>query len=387
MPLASGIRVGLRYVAEVTRGTTPASPTMKKLRANTRNLNDNREVLRPNEVRSDRMKADVRHGFRSNDGQVGFDFAAQDFDDWLSAAMGSSFAAASTAATTLGTTAPDQITRSTGSFWNDGYVPGMTITLAGSATQDGDFTIEAISADGQSITTVETSISTEAGSGDETLVEKTTTGVLKIGTTLSTFTVERAFEDVTQYQVFRGVAINQMTFNIQPRQVIGGTFDLLGMTSGGFSATPLDATPTEPANEDVMSAFDGSIVLNDTAIAVCTGLTFTLNNNRTVEAVVGATGSPDVFEGEAMVTGRMSLFFEDAVEYNLFHNESEPALVATLTSLDGTDNYVINFPRIKVLTGAIDPPQTGPIVQEMDFEAVLDTGSGTSLMISRFLGS
>ena len=76
---------------------------------------------------------------------------------------------AATSATTISTTAPDQITRATG-HWakDDGWRPGMLFTLANSGTQDGTFEIESISADGLSITTVETTLSTEAGSGDET---------------------------------------------------------------------------------------------------------------------------------------------------------------------------------------------------------------------------
>ena len=86
---------------------------------------------------------------------------------------------AATATTTLGNTAPDQITRATGDFAkDDGWRAGMKVTLASSTTNDGTYTIESISADGLSITTVETTITTESGSGDETLAGAATTNAL-----------------------------------------------------------------------------------------------------------------------------------------------------------------------------------------------------------------
>jgi len=85
---------------------------------------------------------------------------------------------AATAATTLGVTAPDQITRAAGSFITEGWRVGMKVTLSASNTQDGTYEIESISADGLAITTVEVSLSTEAGSGDETLAGAATTNKL-----------------------------------------------------------------------------------------------------------------------------------------------------------------------------------------------------------------
>lgn len=113
------------------------------------------------------------------DGNVFFDKSTTGFIDFGDATTYPTYTpSAATTATTLDTTAPDQITRATGSFTADGWRAGMQVTLAGSATQDGTYEIESISADGLAITTVETSISTESGSGDETLAGAATTNAL-----------------------------------------------------------------------------------------------------------------------------------------------------------------------------------------------------------------
>jgi hypothetical protein len=85
---------------------------------------------------------------------------------------------AATSATTLGNTAPDLITRAAGNFAEDGWRAGMKVTLAASATNDATYEIESISTDGLTITTVEVTITTESGSGDETLAGASTTNAL-----------------------------------------------------------------------------------------------------------------------------------------------------------------------------------------------------------------
>ena len=114
------------------------------------------------------------------DGNVFFDVATTGFFDFGDATTYATYTpTAATAATTISTTAPDQITRATGDFAkDDGWRAGMKVTLALSGTQDGTYTIESISADGLAITTVETTIATEAGSGDETLAGAVTTNAL-----------------------------------------------------------------------------------------------------------------------------------------------------------------------------------------------------------------
>ena len=114
-----------------------------------------------------------------SDGNVFFDTATTGFADFGDASTYTTYTpSAATAATALGTTAPDQITSASGDFNTDGWRAGMKVTLAASATQNGTYEIESVSADGLAITTVEVTLSTEVGSGDETLAGAITTNAL-----------------------------------------------------------------------------------------------------------------------------------------------------------------------------------------------------------------
>lgn len=381
MALASGANVGLAYVAEVTRGTTPASPTMKTLRATSRAVNLQKATLGSQEVRADRQKADLRHGFNQIAGSPGFELSVASYDDWLEAALSGTW----TTAPTTGTVAlaavatGNKYTRSAGSFVTDGFMPGDVVDVAGFATADNNGRTQVVSVSATELAVTKTLVD-EAEGADESIV-----GVgsrCKVGTTLRTFTIERRFTDVTQYQVFRGVAINQMSVNIQPDQIVGGSFDLIGMSGGAFSGTSLGVPTAAPTNSP-FDPFTGVIYFNGINQAVVTGVSFSLQNGRSVNPVVGSKFSPDVFEGEAIIQGQMTAYFEDATLYDLFKDETEAAFFLKLNDTNGTDFQVIQMPRIKVNTGDIDPPQQGPVPIQFNFQALVDSVSGTSMAWQR----
>jgi hypothetical protein len=111
------------------------------------------------------------------DGNVFFDTTAGELSFGDATSYATYTPTAATSATTLGNTAPDLITGAS-SFTADGWRAGMKVTLSGSASNDATYTIESISADGLTITTVETTITTESGSGDEALAGAATTNAL-----------------------------------------------------------------------------------------------------------------------------------------------------------------------------------------------------------------
>lgn len=90
--MASGSRHSLRYIAEVTRGTTPATPAFKTLRHTGTTLGLSKEALQSEEMRSDRMITDVRHGAYSVGGDVNFELSYTSQDDMMEACLGGTWA-------------------------------------------------------------------------------------------------------------------------------------------------------------------------------------------------------------------------------------------------------------------------------------------------------
>lgn len=90
MAQATGSRIRFGYVAEVTAGTTPASPALKALPITSHNLQLTRGLISDNSLRSDRMKRFSRLGNKTVGGSVSVNYAPNTYSDWVKAVMFSS---------------------------------------------------------------------------------------------------------------------------------------------------------------------------------------------------------------------------------------------------------------------------------------------------------
>jgi len=86
MAFASGSNHGAFYVAEVIKGTTPATPAFKPLRNTGITLGLSKDSIQSEEIRQDRQIACYRHGNRQVGGDASIEFVWADFDDMLEAA-------------------------------------------------------------------------------------------------------------------------------------------------------------------------------------------------------------------------------------------------------------------------------------------------------------
>lgn len=382
MAVESGSNVSISYVAETTHGTTPGTPTMKPLRLISRNINPTKGSLISAELRQDRQGGQARHGFRSVAGSFGFELGLVDQDDWIEAALGGTWATVTGMATGTVTTvqAGKTYTRAAGSYLTDGLLPGDTIDWTGfvQADSNGRKTIAAVTA------TVMTVI--EAIGTGETAVAGTSALFpgkrLKVGTTLKTFTVERRFSTITQFQGFRGVAVNQMSLSITPENIVTGTYDVIGMNFDALTGTTL-GTPAAAGSGAPFNGFLGALYEAGVVMGLITAITIQINNSRTVSPVLFAFGSPDVYDGPAEVTGSVTVQFQDAVMLNKFINETTSSLNLRMDDLTSTGFMRVYIPSLLYTGGPIDPPASGPVLINMPWRANPDVASGTNLMFQR----
>lgn len=375
MTIASGIRTQLIYVAESTRGTTPGSPSCTVLRLNSYDINPVKAELRTEEMRTDRMVASLRHGQRSVTGTLNGELMLQNHDDWLEAGLGGAWDGTIAASENIGAVASgDQFSRSTGSFITDGFRPGDIITTASFSDGDnnGTFLVVAVAATTLDVINLD---GTAAGLADEAVGAGPTMDLtgerVDVGTTLSTFTVERQFPDITQYQPFRGVAVNTMSFDLTPESLPTVSYGVIGMDFDAMNGSSIDSTPTAAPTNQPMAPIDGKLLWDSGQITIVTGLTLEVNNNRTLEAVIGATASPDVFEGESMINGEVSVFLEDATYVSLFEDESEALISVRLPDPDDSTAFLnLTLYRVKFGAANANPPRTGPVILTMPFEAL-----------------
>lgn len=80
-------RAALKFIAEATWGTTPATPTMQQLRYTSESLNHNIDNIQSQEIRSDRNIADLVQAGASNAGSIEFELSYGTYDALLAAAL------------------------------------------------------------------------------------------------------------------------------------------------------------------------------------------------------------------------------------------------------------------------------------------------------------
>ena len=345
---------------------------MQTLRATGRQLDVVKDLLESEEVRPSRQVADQRHGFQSAEGTVGVEMSLQSYSDMLRAAFAADdWEAVDLSGTgNLGITAATPsagkatIDRATNSWADDGIRPGDIVATTGFANSENNRQWRVISVSAQDMVVdnpEEDAVTEAAGAGPAA----TYPGYrIDIGTgTPRTFTFQQRFDGVTQYRTFVGVAVNSLGFNVTPDAIVGGDMELLGMNGSAMVQTPINALdPVAAPTTAPFAAFDGALYEGGERNGVVTSVEMTLNNNYSLEAVVGEKGSPGVFDGVMTLEGTLTVFLEDETLYNKFFNETESSLWMRLQDPNDAAEFMnIVIPRVKYNTSEIDPPQNGPV--------------------------
>lgn len=207
------------------------------------------------------------------------------------------------------------------------------------------------------------------------------TDVLKAGVTPKSFTVERAFADISQYHPFTGVMVNTMSLNIVPNAMVTGSFGVIGtgmMTPAGTSL----GSPSSVAAHPPFDGFTGSITEGGSSANV-TSLTLELNNNLNPSYIVGSDTAPQILAGRSVLTGNLTAWFETEALLNKFLLEGESALVCTLEGPAGGD-LELAIPRLKYTAADVDVTNADDgIVASLPFQAMRDNSAATNLQITR----
>jgi len=210
------------------------------------------------------------------------------------------------------------------------------------------------------------------------------TNVLKVGTTPKFFSIEDYAADVDQARLFSGMSVSTMGISLAPNQMVTTTFGMVGkdMTIGAVQKTQTAASGAAP-----FDAYSGDIaignVASSSAVAIVTGLDFTLNNSYAPTFVIGDDSAPSLEYGRAEIEGTLTAYFEDATLINRFLNETESELEVSVNDPTGANAYTFLFPRIKINSADVGVDGPTSRVISMSFVALYDATEGTNLKITR----
>jgi hypothetical protein len=210
------------------------------------------------------------------------------------------------------------------------------------------------------------------------------TNVLKVGVTPKFFSIEDYASDIDQARLFTGMTVSTMAISLAPNQMVTTTF---GMVGKDMTVSATQKTQTAAANNAPFDAYSGDIAIGNvgssSAVAIVTGLDFTLNNSFAPTFVIGDNSAPSLEYGRAEIEGTITAYFEDTALINRFLNETETELTVSVNDPTGTNAYTFDFPRIKI--NSADVPVDGPTsrIITMSFVALYNATELSNLVITR----
>lgn len=264
MTFATTNRAQLRFIKEATFGTTPGSGNPNNLRMTGESLAFAFQTDTSKEIRSDRQVTDLIQTGASANGDINFEFSYAEYDPIIEAIMQSTYtvfgvngvgAAIPTSATfAAGTLTAGAATSGASIFTN--LAMGQWVKIAGS-TISGQNIWAQVSKTVAPTTTVLTFEGTPftGATGNGGVAVTVSASRIANGTTLNSYTIERALMDATpnQYFAYRGMCASKMSLKFASGSVVGGAFSFMGKDAKRQDNTSMmPGSPIASKTYDVM---------------------------------------------------------------------------------------------------------------------------------------
>jgi hypothetical protein len=381
-------RVSLSYAGETVFGVTPSgpAPTLKYLRFVSEKLALSTSVATSKELRSDRQVADVIRTDLSEGGSIDIELSYGAYDDLLLYALqGASWAAAVTQTlTTLSTvTGTQKLHRSAGSFISDGYKQYSWVEVSGFATaaNNGIFKITAI--DATDLTLVgATTLVTEAAGPSVTVKQGE---YITNGITLKSLVMEKAYLDLaTTFTILNGMCIDGMELKIAAKEMVTGSFSLLGKIEASAAATCGAGYTMAPSN-DVMNAIDNIVAILEAGVAASgVSASFKLANSLRQRTQIATLGPVSIGSGTIAVDGSFVAYFANPTLANKHRNFTDSSIAFIFRDAQ-LNSYAIDFPKVNYTKS--DILATGineDVMVDMGFTASRHASENVTIRITRF---
>ena len=339
-------RVQLAYVAESSFGVQKTGSNLQILRITGESLKQDVASSQSNEIRSDRQIASIRRSRITASGGVNFELSYGTYDALLAAALldsawGSPVAVCSSATVSAAASG----NKFTGTF--TAPTAGEWIKVSGftNAANNGYFKV--VTASTSEITVSGGTLVDEASA---TGISITQGGSIVNGTSLSTFNLERTYDDLSsELSLFLGMAINGLSLNVPVEGEITGGLEFLGHSESSETAsggTGYDAATTT----EHMTALDVQNLLENQAAMSIRSFTLDLNNNLRQRAIVGSSGVLSIGSGRCIVSGTLEAYYASKTIYDKYLNGTATALALLLQDPAG-NGYIIDLPAVKYTAG------------------------------------
>lgn len=300
-----------------------------------------------------------------------------------------------------------RLTSSTLDFTTLGLFPGRWIKLGGyaagnrftNAKNNGWYRVLRVQAGVLDFDTVPGGFAAEAAS-TKTL-QAWLGDVLRSGTVNRSFTVENAYDDVGEFDVYQGQRVASTRWTATAKRIITGSFTLMG--GGEHSEPKLEGTRSDiygadvaaaavflgPNNNDVLNAsanvgtvYENNVLLTSLGAFYPMELSLTVETGMRRREAIGFVAPVDVLGGTNRVTGSLRVYYANRALATRVRKGTKSSLAAVFTDQNGgrrvggvmsARGYVWDVPRL-TYTGGASPDPSGKDTDRM--QTVQFTASG-----------
>lgn len=389
MAVAQGIRKQTVFKAQSALGTPAASSGGQIIRRNSSVFELARDTFESDEIVSHEQHTGVAYGMVKTTGKIGGLLSPGTYAPFLSNLLRADFAATSAItglSLTIAGSGPYTITRGSGDFLTGGIKAGDVVRItAGTYTGTArDINLLVVSLTSTVLTVVALNGSALSAQGPVasstvTVVGKKSKPPLTSHTNVY-YTVEEWYSDITKSELFTDCKVAKCDVGLPATGNATVSFDFLGLGRTRGTSQVL-TTPTSETTTPVLTAVNGAIYVNGSAVGNVTGAQLSIDGSmKHGEAVIGSNYAIDIDRGKIKVSGQFTGLFDSTTIQAFYDSETPVSLVLVITDDETADSDFVTFTmgRIKI-TG--DAPDDGEkqIVRTYPFTAEINGDGGTSL--------
>lgn len=352
MPVADTSDARIAIVKESVLGVNPGVGAVAA-RITSDSLKNSQTREKSEEVTGNRNPRQNLRVEAHSEGDLNFEFSANNFDEILEGAMQSEFAVTpSPLSGTITAAASGQTMTSNGSSPNlSGIVKGQWVRISGFSNAANNGVFRAAADSTSTVLTLEagSGIVDEAGSGNEEVQEST---FIRIGSDLQSFTIERQWTDIDVYEMFTGMVVNTLTLNIAVGTRITGTASFMGLTPSVDTVSQIGSV-ADAGNETIATAVDNLDFVREGAIGspseLCiTELTLTLDNQTRLQHCADDLYPFGIGLGVMVVGMTFTAFLENKDMVEKYYENTITSISFSIVDEDGT-TYVFTIPRARIV--------------------------------------
>lgn len=335
--------LSLSYYKQTNFGEAPSSPAMQVLRIVNESLKSNKKTVTSKVLGTRQVKEIYKIGENMGGGIKG-ELAFAEWNWALEGVLGGAFSAVTVTATDISFVASDSSINSAGAGFGS-LIAGQWLLISGTSAHDGLWRVASkssasklILADGVSSAGATLTVADESAGASMTVKGK----VLRQGTTLNSYTLERINSDAGTFDVWNGFTFDEVKLSIKESDLVAIECSGMGKV-GDFNntATIAGSTTAQSANDayngtnNVMRLKEGSTVLSDELVS----LDLSIKSNLRERLALGNTTPTGMAQGDVEVTGTLEFYHEDNTRRQLFQDHTDTTFFVILK--DASSQYFI----------------------------------------------